>query len=118
MQQDNINITLLCIESKKINIVTLPNCPGCEKVKSIFKELEIFEHCNLIKLNEIDEDDYDALVNELEKITNTRKCPMVFIGNEYIGNDNRIEDMYIVGSLKKTLLEKLELDIKEKEEEF
>lgn len=106
------------IDSKKINIVSLPNCNGCEKVKNIFKDLEIFHHCHMIKLDEIDEDVYDSLVDELESIVKTRKCPMVFLGNDYVGDDVRIEEMHIVGTLKKTLFKRLELDIKDDEECF
>lgn len=103
---------------ERVTIVTLPNCVGCERVKNLFREVGVIEHCNIIKLNEIDEDEYDDVVEQLVAITNTKKCPMVFFGEEFIGDEKKIENMDTHNTLRTRLSSVLKIDLKENDLDF
>ena len=104
--------------SDKITIVTIPGCRGCDKVKNLFKELGIWGECRLLKLNEIEDQSYELVVSKLENLTGTRKCPMIFFGNEFIGDYVKIDNMHVVGTLRDCLLKKLNIHITEEKTDF
>ena len=95
----------------KITIVTIPGCFGCEQIKTFFKDIGVWSHCQLLKLNEVDDDEYDEVVTTLKGLAGTKQCPMVFFGDTFVGDHAKIELMHVIGTLREVLLKRLNITI-------
>jgi glutaredoxin len=104
-------VEFLSDDDKPITIVSVPGCAGCINMKRLFEEkLKLSSRCRILKLNEIDDEaEYEHVVTQLERKSGTRRCPMIFFNDAYIGDDSKIEHLLAMGSLKDILENKLNI---------
>ena len=101
------------IKDCTILMISVPGCKDCKSLQKFFFDINLQNKFDVFNLKDVEDEEYDKVVQYLEGITKTRVCPMVFIKGEYYGSYNDIIKMYDFGTLKDLLIEKLNIVIEE-----
>lgn len=83
---------------KKITVYTMDHCPFCERAKSLLKSRGYqYEEIKL-------DFDNDAAWEELEKRTNFKTMPQIFVGEKFCGGYNDLASLDSSGELKRLVM--------------
>ena len=87
-------------------VLKIPNCVNCSRICYFLDELNVsYTVVNVIDL------DFDDTIDYLERVTNSRTFPMVFVKGKYIGNYKEIKRKYEVGLLSDIFRDELNVEI-------
>lgn len=98
------------LDNNKFILFKIPGCPNCIKLSNMFDFIGLQSKYVVININEIDHIEYNDILDFLEKTTNTRSFPMVFMNKKYIGNYNSIKDRIDLGTFGWLLKQELGID--------
>ena len=69
-------------EGKNVKLYALSTCMWCKKTKAILEELGVVY--DLVYVNELDGDERQSVIEELEKVNESRSFPTLVIGDKVI----------------------------------
>ena len=83
---------------KKVTIYTGDSCPFCEAAKALLKTKNVeIEELNIWK-------DPTKAKEMLQRTNGARTIPQIFIGNHYIGGNDKLQEANQNGELDKLLM--------------
>ena len=86
----------------------IPGCVNCTKLSGLFDDMGLSSRYTVINIADLDQDQEDA-VDFLQRKTNSRTFPMIFINNVYLGDYHEVRRKIDFGLFHDIL--KKELDI-------
>ncbi|CAF0981880.1 unnamed protein product [Rotaria sordida] len=82
-------------------IFSKSNCPYCHKAKKFLSKYTLDNKYYVLELNQLS--NTDEYQTELQKLTNDRTVPRIFIDGKCIGDEEDLENLEKTGDLKKQL---------------